>query len=151
MVSTAAPLVRRAWPGAGDLLLVTGVLALTLLMLFSGRFESDARETDAVAVGLAALTALPLAWRRHRPLLVLLVTTLASVALYWLDYSLGPPLGSLVALFHVASYRTAIDPVRGGVLLVALSAAVLSTHLGSDASFVELLLGAAVWGGAWLA
>jgi signal transduction histidine kinase len=120
-------------------------------MLFSGRFESDARETDAVAVGLAALTALPLAWRRHRPLLVLLVTTLASVALYWLDYSLGPPLGSLVALFHVASYRTAIDPVRGGVLLVALSAAVLSTHLGSDASFVELLLGAAVWGGAWLA
>jgi signal transduction histidine kinase len=151
VVSTAAPLARRAWPGAPDHLLVAGVFGLTLLMLFSGRFESDARETDLPAVVLAALTALPLAWRRSRPLAVLLVTTLASVALYWSDYSLGPPLGSLVALFNVASHRTEIDPVRAAVLLVALTAAVLSTHLGSGANVVELLLGAAVWGGAWLA
>jgi signal transduction histidine kinase len=139
---------------AVDLLLAALALALSIGMLASGRFEDDARDLDGLGAALAAMTALPLVARRSAPIPVLIATTLPTAALYGLDYSLGPPVGSLVAMYTVAAAglvegrtrRTVIAVIAVPLVIVAV------VHIVDERGlpFPDLLLGIVTYGCAWL-
>jgi signal transduction histidine kinase len=133
-----------------DALLVAVVFGGTVAMLGSGKFEDDPHALDAGGVLLAALSALPLLGRRRWPFAALVATTGACMALYSIGYSLGPPLGSLVALYHIASSPGERRPTPPLFVLVPLVGVLLATLIAGH-NVVEFLLGAVVWGGAWLA
>jgi signal transduction histidine kinase len=115
----------------------------------------EGRRLDALAVVLAALSALPLVLRRRSPLLAFALSTAASAMLFALDYPPGPPIGPTVAVFFVA-LRPA-DSRRERwltlVVVVALFAAHIAANGIADGEFPggEILLGAALWGGVWFA
>ena len=140
-----------------DVLLVLAVFVFTVGMLSGGREWNDhaARGLDALGVGLAAATALPLLLRRRDPVAAFALSGLASAVISALDYPPGPPLGPTVALFFVGRYPS--DTARGrriaavtvgGVYLLHVAASWLG-HGGS--LLAPLLLGALVWGAAWVA
>jgi signal transduction histidine kinase len=144
---------RLAWrPVAIDLGLTALTFAATVIMLGSGEFEDDPRDIDALGVVLAALTALPLLGRRRWPLVVFPLIWIPTVILYAMGYSLGPPIGSMIALYEVAAsrqhsrsqaFRIALL-VAAGLLLFVLVAAV-----GGGFPFVEVLFAILTWGGSW--
>ena len=146
--------VRRLARDAG---IALAVFALTLGMLAGGEFddEGDVRALDAPGALLAALASLPLAARRRAPLAVFAVTALASSALMLLGYRPGPPVGATVALYFVAATSEAFRPpirLTAAVVAALFALHVLAFSLGHDeVPGVELLLGAALWGGAWFA
>jgi signal transduction histidine kinase len=132
------------------------VLALSLVLLAAGARDSgtDTRDLDALGIALAALGSLPLLARRQAPLAVFTLTAAASVALTWLDYPPGPPLGPTVALFFLG-----LDPAatRARPQLTAATVAgffalhVTAAGLAQNAfPLVPLLAGTLVWGGAWV-
>jgi signal transduction histidine kinase len=137
--------------------IAAGVLALSLALLAAGgagESETDARSLDALGVALAALGSFPLLARRRAPLAVFALTAAASVALTGLDYPPGPPLGPTVALFFLG-----LDPAatRARPQLTAATVAgffalhVTAAGLAHDEfPLVPLLVGALVWGGAWV-
>jgi signal transduction histidine kinase len=139
-----------------DAVLATAVFALALATTSSGHFggSGSPRSLDALGVVLAALASLPLAARRFEPLSVFLVVGTATAALYGLNYPLGPPAGSVVALYTLAERRDAVH-VSGRVLgaaVLAVFIALFSVHfIHNDFPAGELVLGALVWGGAWFA
>ncbi len=139
-----------------DAVLALAVFALALAVISGGHFSGNRtpRPLDALGVVLAALASLPLAVRRTEPLSVFLVVGAATAALYGLDYPLGPPVGSVVALYTLSERREAVR-VSGRVLaaaVFAVFAALTGVHfLHHDFPAAELLLGAMVWGGAWFA
>jgi signal transduction histidine kinase len=132
--------------------LVTFVL--TLGMLFGADAARGERKSDALAALLAALSTLPLVARRRFPLGVFAATALASAVSNGLGYPHGPPLGATVALFFLA---LAPESVRPPWVAAATVVALYAVHLGAtalaDGGFptVPLLVGALVWGGAWVA
>ena len=130
--SHAAGLPRpgRWRPIVIDVGLTAVTFAATVAMLHSGRFEDDPRDVDAWGIALAALTALPLLARRRWPLVVFPLVWIPTVILYGMGYSLGPPIGSMIALYTVAAstrhsrtqaFRTALV-VGGGLVLFLLAA-----------------------------
>jgi signal transduction histidine kinase len=133
------------------------VFALSLAILATGGArgsEMDARSLDALGVVLAALGSFPLLARRRAPLAVFALTATASVALTSLGYPPGPPLGPTVALFFLG-----LDPAatRARPQLAAATVAgffalhVTAAGLAQDEfPLVPLLVGALVWGGAWV-
>ncbi len=140
-----------------DVLLVLAVFAFTVGMLSGGREWNDhaARGLDALGVALAAATALPLLLRRRDPVAAFALSGLASAVISALDYPPGPPLGPTVALFFVGRYpsdnaqgRRLAAVTVGGVYLLHVAASWFG-HGGSP--LAPLLLGALVWGGAWVA
>jgi signal transduction histidine kinase len=139
-----------------DAVLATVVFGLALAVLSSGHFGGSGtpRSLDAAGVVLAALASLPLAARRLEPFVVFLVVGAATAALYGLDYPLGPPAGSVVALYTLADHRETVR-VSTRVLaaaVFAVFAALVSVHfIHHDFPVAELVLGALVWGGAWFA
>ncbi|HJS69715.1 MAG TPA: histidine kinase [Gaiellaceae bacterium] len=120
------------------------------LAVLAARSETDARELDALGVGLAALSALPLVLWRRSPLAIFAVTAAASAALNGLGYPPGPPVGPTVALFLVG-----LSP-EGSRTTGTVVAGLFAAHLGAVAAAEEefptvpLLFGALVWGGAWV-
>ena len=64
--------------------------------------EADAGGIEAPAVVLTALASLPLLWCRRAPLVVFVLTGLASTALGTIAEPAGPPLGPTIALFWLA-------------------------------------------------
>jgi len=133
------------------------VLALSLALLASGAVddsEADARDLDALGVVLATVASLPLVARRRAPLAVFAVTAAASAALNGLDYPPGPPIGPTVALFFLGLHP-AVTRARPE-LLGATVAVLFALHVGAagiaqnEFPLVPLLLGALVWGGAWV-
>ena len=114
--SHAAGLPRpgRWRPVVIDVGLTALTFAATVAMLHSGRFEDDPRDVDAWGIALAALTALPLLARRRWPLVVFPLVWIPTVILYGMGYSLGPPIGSMIALYTVAaSTRHSPGAARG--------------------------------------
>jgi signal transduction histidine kinase len=118
----------------------------------SGR---DGRDLDALAVLLAALSALPLVLRRRAPLVAFVLSTTASSILFALDYPPGPPIGPTVALYFVALARP--ETLARRLASLAVVVAFFSVHIASYGiahdTFPdgEILLGAVLWTGVWIA
>jgi signal transduction histidine kinase len=148
----AVPLWRG--PLALDTALAATCFALALGLEASGRFADHAgggRSLDALGVVLSAASSWPLVVRRRWPLTVLVVIMVATSVLYGLDYSLGPPAGSAVAVFGVAAARDVRrDRVTLGVV-GALVLGVVTVHVATRGAGPEILMGIAVWVGSWIA
>jgi signal transduction histidine kinase len=149
---------RTLSPGRRELLLDVGialaVFAGSLALLAARGDDADARGLDPVGVVLAALTSLPLVAHRRAPLAVFVLTAAASAVLNGLGYPPGPPLGPTVALYFLA-----LDPdkTRAPRWLTGVVVALLFVaHAGAvgiaedEFPTVPLLMGALVWGGAWV-
>jgi len=147
----------RRWPSwaavALDAALAAITFFVTLAMLGAGRFEEDGREIDGLGVGLAALTALPLLWRRRWPLVVFPLIWVPTIVLYSLEYSLGPPIGSMIALYEVAAserhsrrqaFVTAVV-VAGALALFLVVTLVAFREFPAG----EFLGGLVTWGASW--
>jgi signal transduction histidine kinase len=138
-----------------DAALAAAVFAASLALLVArGDSAADTRELDVLGGLLAALASLPLvAWRRS-PLTVFVVTAAASAVLNALGYPPGPPLGPTVALFLLAlsPEKTRVPRWTAGAAVAGLFVLhVGGVALAEDAfPTVPLLLGALVWGGAWV-
>jgi signal transduction histidine kinase len=155
-----APPIHLAHPGrraaaavAIDVALTVATFAATVWMLASGRFEEGGREIDALGVGLAALTALPLLARRRWPLVVFPLTWIPTIVLYALEYSLGPPVGSMIALYEVAaSPRHSRSQAFRTALIVAAALAlflVVTVIAFREFPIGEFLGGLVTWGASW--
>jgi signal transduction histidine kinase len=156
--SATRPRIRT--PGLAGLLdigLALATFALAIGLLASGRFgENDPRDLDALGGVLAALSSLPLVARRRAPHAVFVLTMGATALLYGLNYPLGPPAGSVVAIYTVALTRDPSRPgeshrtlaVVWGLVLLSIVGHLIGRGLPDGP---ELLLGALVWGGGWLA
>lgn len=84
---------------------------------------------------LAVATALPLPWRRLRPLTVLALATAPSLVISVVAHSANPqvPLSGVVALYTVAERSS--ERVRWSVLAVVVVGNVLGTHSPNGALF----------------
>jgi len=120
-----AQLLARAAPPVRDVLLAS---ALTVLVQFE-IWGSDVTVPKALAVPVALLVTVPLAWRRTAPLTVVAVVMGAEAAQAVLDSSPQPPQTTLlplvVALWSVAAYAGRRPALVGcAVSLAALLVAV---------------------------
>jgi signal transduction histidine kinase len=140
-----------------DAAIAVVVFAVSLGLLAAGDTDlgESAGKVDVLGVLFTALASLPLVARRLAPLPVFVATGVASAVLRLVAAPAGPPIGPTVALFSVAA---SADGSRSRPrLLVAVVATVFVLHLTATGlamgSFpgTEILLGAVVWGGAWLA
>jgi signal transduction histidine kinase len=140
-----------------DIAIPLVVFALTIALIAAPETNEsggDSQGVDALAVVLAALTALPLLARRRAPLVAFMLSTVASSALFALDYPPGPPVGPTFALFFVAAARSETRARR--LLTIAVVVAFFSGHIATH-GFAhdrfpggEILLGVALWSGVWL-
>ena len=131
------------------------VFALSLAMLAArGDSEADARDLDPLGVVLAALASLPLIARRRAPLGVFALTAAASAALNGFGYPPGLPLGPTVALYFLglSPERTRAPKWLTAVVVFGLYVIHAGATGFAEDEFptVPLLLGALVWGGAWV-
>ncbi|MGX1883785.1 sensor histidine kinase [Streptomyces sp. NPDC055287] len=117
---------------------VTGALAVALALLID-----DGRRLDTYGWALLAASTLPLAWRRRRPVPVLLAVVAAVGTYHGLDYNHAAPVpGSLIAVYTMAvtgrPLRTVL--IGSGVVAVAVSVMfTLNAHQGLE------LLGNSGW------
>jgi signal transduction histidine kinase len=141
-----------------DIAIPLAVFALTVALIAAPEVTDSGREgrdLDALAVLLAALTALPLVLRRRAPLAAFMLSTAASSVLFALDYPPGPPIGPTVALFFVGLARA--DSRRKRWLTPVVVTAFFAAHIASFGfahdTFPdgEILLGVSLWGGVWFA
>jgi signal transduction histidine kinase len=137
-----------------DAALAVAVFAGTVGLLAAGEAEADG-QLNAVGVLLCAAASLPLAARRRAPVLVFVLTAVASVALRAAAEPAGPPLGPTLALYWMVA---ASDGSRARTrLLIALAASMLVAHLTAGGLAAdrfpgaETLFGIVLWGGAWVA
>jgi signal transduction histidine kinase len=146
----------RVLPGEtrSDRLVDAGVAAAAFAVTL-GLLAGASERFDAAGLLLAALASLPLVVRRAAPLAVFVFTALASSVLYGVAEVDGPPVGPTVALYTLAA---AGDGSRTRTrLTLALVAAMLAVHATASGVAeehfpgVELLFGALLWGGTWLA
>ena len=108
----------------------------------------EERDLDGLGGGLALVMALPLAARRIAPIPVFVAVTIATGALYGLDYGF-PPLAFAIALYTVARWADETPPnvrtaVLAGSVVVLLAPSLLRHGLGP-----EVFFGAVVWAVAW--
>jgi signal transduction histidine kinase len=140
-----------------DVLIVLVVFGFTAGTLGGDRgwAEDATRTRDVLGVFLAAATALPLLLRRRAPVAAFALSAPPSALISALGYPSGPPLGPTVALFFVGKYPS--DSQTGRRVAALTVAAMYVLHIGAswigdaDAPLIPVLLGALVWGGAWVA
>jgi len=140
-----------------DVLIVLVVFGFTAGALGGERgwAEDATRTRDALGVFLAAATALPLLLRRRAPVAAFALSALPTALIGALGYPSGPPLGPTVALFFVGKFPS--DSQTGRRVAALTVATMYVLHVGAswigddDAPLVPVLLGALVWGGAWVA
>jgi signal transduction histidine kinase len=161
-IRSAAGAIERPRPGATlasvrrtdqllDAAIAIAVFAITLVLLAAGDDHATyGGEVTLVGIVLSAFASLPLLYRRRAPIAVFTVTGIASTILRAVAAPAGPPLGPTVALYSVGAARS-IQP-----RVIALVAAILALHLTATGIATgrfpgpEILLGIAVWGGAYL-
>jgi signal transduction histidine kinase len=132
-----------------DVALALGAFAASVALLAVGENEAGT-QFGALDVAVVALTSLPLvAWRRA-PLLVFVVTALASSASFASAEPVGPPVGPTIAVYLLAfSGDGSRERTR---LTLGVVAAMLGVHVVAGGILgAEILFGITVWGGAWLA
>jgi signal transduction histidine kinase len=138
-----------------DAALAVAVFAASLAILVArGKADPDARGLDPLGVLLAAASSLPLvAWRRA-PLAVFVSITAASAALNGLGYPPGPPVGPTIAVYLLAlsPQRTRAPRWATGAVVIGMLVVHVSAFAVAQGRFptVALLLGALLWGGAWV-
>jgi signal transduction histidine kinase len=130
--------------------LAVAAFAVSVALLAVGESESGADGLGALDVMVVALASLPLvAWRRA-PLVVFVVTALASSLVYAIAEPVGPPIGPTVAVYLLAF--SGDGSRRRTRLTLAVVAAMLAVHVVAGGILgAEILFGITVWGGAWLA
>jgi signal transduction histidine kinase len=107
--------------------------------------DADVRSLDWLGVLLAALSSLPLVFRRQAPLGVYVATIVPSAVLSGLNYPHGPPIGPAIALYFLVSAR---PPARStiGVVVTLFAVHVAATAIAVDAfPTVPLLFGTTLW------
>lgn len=134
------------------------VFTLTVAMIALPEATDSGREgrtVDALAVLLAALTALPLYAVRRAPLVAFMLSTAASTFIFALDYPPGPPVGPSVALFFVAlaPAETPLKRWLTPVVVVTFFSVHVAAYGISHDTFPsgEILLGLVFWGAIWIA
>ncbi|HYZ20281.1 MAG TPA: histidine kinase [Gaiellaceae bacterium] len=136
-----------------DIGIAVAAFAATLFLLLLPKHEWNG--ASAAAILLAALATLPLAARRRYPLLVLVMTALASAGLFAVAEPEGPPVGPAIALYFVALAYSGHG--RQTVRVLGLVVGLLGVHLtafglGHDRfPGGEALLGTVLWSGVWVA
>ena len=131
----------------GIALLAFGAMLGILISGGVGGSRGDG-DADALAVILAALSTLPLVFRRFNPFGVFVVTIAASTVLYGLRDPEGPPIGPTIALYFVGA---APDEQRPKVWVILAVAGVLMLVHTIGNAFAEFMLGLALWSAAWFA
>jgi signal transduction histidine kinase len=143
----------RARPLVADGLLAGLLAAVSVVTLWYvwDECEGDC-DPPGIAVGLALATTLPLVWRRRHPLIVGLVTGLATAAYGFARYpDLAMPIaiGGLVGMYSVAAWGGRRAAVISGWVAVVVVVIVLTLPRADsdvvDAAFVSLTLA-----GAWV-
>jgi signal transduction histidine kinase len=135
--------------------LATFAGSLGLLAVGDPDLSREGGAYAVLAVLLTALASLPLIARRRAPLAVFVLTALASSALALVATPGGPPLGPTIALFGLAAAGDGSRRAATGTVVVTV--VLLAAHAGAfgvaDGHFpgAELLFGALLWGGTWLA
>ncbi len=129
--------------------------SIGLLTFGDHDFWSDGAGTVALGLVLVAFSALPIAFVRRWPLVVLVVTAAAQSALQLVASPGGPPLGPTVAVFFAglvsdgsrARTRLSLGVIAAMLLLHTVANGLGANHLPG----AELLFGILLWGIAWLA
>jgi signal transduction histidine kinase len=144
----------RARPLVADGLLAALLAAFSLVALWYANRDCDGgcRPGGAAAVALVLAQTLPLAWRRRHPLVVGLVTGLATAG-YGLapypDLAMPIPIGGVVGLYSVAAWGSRRAALASGAVAAVTVVVTLSLPRTDadvvDAAFVSLALA-----GAWL-
>jgi signal transduction histidine kinase len=144
----------RARPLVADGLLAALLAAFSLVALWYANrdCEGGCRPGGAAAVALVLAQTLPLAWRRRHPLVVGLVTGLATAG-YGLapypDLAMPIPIGGVVGLYSVAAWGSRRAALASGAVAAVMVVVTLSLPRTDadvvDAAFVSLALA-----GAWL-
>ena len=144
----------RARPLVADGLLAALLAAFSLVALWYANRDCDGgcRPGGAFAVALVLAQTLPLAWRRRHPLVVGLVTGLATAG-YGLapypDLAMPIPIGGVVGLYSVAAWGSRRAALASGAVAAVMVVVTLSLPRTDadvvDAAFVSLALA-----GAWL-
>jgi signal transduction histidine kinase len=151
--AAGVPRPGRWRPAAVDVALAAVTFAATMAMLGSGRFEDEPRDVDPLGITLAALTALPLLARRRWPLIVFPAVWIPTVLLYALGYSLGPPIGSMIALYEVAAsprhsrtqaFRVALVVAAGLLFFLVVTIVFWGAY-----PIAEFVFGVVTWGASW--
>jgi signal transduction histidine kinase len=144
----------RARPLVADGLLAVLLAAFSLVALWYANRDCDGacRPGGAAAVALVLAQTLPLAWRRRHPLLVGLVTGLATAGyglLPYPDLAMPTPIGGLVGLYSVAAWGSRRAALVSGAVAAVVAVVTMSLPRTDadlvDAAFVSLALA-----GAWL-
>jgi signal transduction histidine kinase len=152
--------IEVAFPGksrrqtAIDVALVAIAFLLGLALLGGDDRGGDRPDVDGLAVLLVALTALPLFWRRSRPLAVFALTATASAAINALGYPAGPPIGPTIAIFSLGLYPSSSRAglrLSAAVVVLLLGVHLVATGVGDEEiPIAPALFGILVWGGAWV-
>jgi signal transduction histidine kinase len=145
----------RLKPTRGDAAIAAVAFTLSLVFLGVGDntdLGNRNNDVDPLGVALTALASLPLLWRRSAPLAVFVFTGLAGSVLNLISAPAGPPVGPTVALYTVAAAGLPRPRATPAVVVAVFAVHLASAGLSLDAfPGAEILLGVAVWGGAWMA
>ena len=144
----------RARPLLADALLA-GLLAafsLVALVYANGDCDGACRPGGTAATGRILAQTLPLAWRRRHPLVVSLVTGLATAG-YGLapypDLAMPVPVGGLVGMYSVAAWGSRRAALVAGGVAAAVVAVVMSLPR-TDADLVDAAFASLGLAGAWV-
>ena len=140
----------------GDRLLAVAVAAGILIqatLAYEARGADAIHRRDALALGVAMLLAVSLAWRHRAPLVVLALAIAAALASVGapMDAPLAVVVALTVATYSVGAYAIGRDAVVGGVGVAVLIAVAVAKDLGADAEVNDVAVPALILGTPWLA
>lgn len=129
---------------ATDYLFASALTAGSLVGLFVADVAASERDPDALAVALIVVGTFPLAWRRFRPLTVLVVIAAATFPFWVLDYGTAFDPGLIVGFYSATAHannRPTAWRVVGAILAVATALAVIGSVFvpGEELPLVAIL------------
>jgi signal transduction histidine kinase len=138
-------------PTAGDAVLAAVVVAVAVTMQVTGLDSIPAnRDPDALGVLLTVAAVAPLAWRRVRPLAVLVACLPGPLLLIALHYSVGATtLGVVIAFYTCIAWGTARE-ARAAVAVLAVGIALAAVLGPIDLSIEGALFQVALIIGGWV-
>ncbi|HWE33008.1 MAG TPA: histidine kinase [Solirubrobacteraceae bacterium] len=130
--------------------------ATAAIMAHGGWGQPSGRQLDLPGAFLAAAASAPLLFWRRAPLLVFIVTLLASATAIAIGYPGGPPIGATIALYLLATSRGELHPWSGPI--AGLVTAMFAIHFvaftlrhGNGVPLAQIGTGALIWAVAYFA